>query len=936
MEASDRAVTHVFADIEGSTRLWEEAPDKMRVALARHDVLARTVVADRGGRMVKSTGDGWYAVFDDALQAAQAAVHFQLGLYGIAAESGLAFVARCGLHAGPAEWRDSDYFGPSVNRAARIMAAAHGGQILLGETVVADLAGRVPEACALRELGRVRLRDLAGATNVYQLQHPGLRSSFPPLRGLDSTPNNLPIVQTPLVGRFGVLSELTGLVRSHRLVTIMGTGGLGKTRVAMQLAADMLDGFEDGAWFVDLAPLDDATRVPALLASAMGVAEKADEGIVDTLVVHLGSRHALVVVDNCEHLVDAVAALVEALLRRTPGTHVIATSREALHVDGEKTYALPALALPAVEAPTASEALHSTAVALFVERARQHRATFVLDDETAPTVTRICRALDGIPLAIELAAARLRSMALDELEQRLNDRFRLLTQGHRTALPRHRTLEALVAWSCNLLDPSERVIFNALGVFAGGFDLEAAEAVATPSSAIDVATGVASLVDKSLVVVEASPCGGRLRYRLLETLREFALRELAAESEGIATRRRHADHYARRLHDLPPESAGDARGRYLERLDGEIDNLRAAVAFRLGDNADPDATVELVGDFEDFCGLRGHLALAARTVGQALLTPLGATPSLLRFRLLRSASYLAIRQARLEDARRHAERALEDSRAFGTPTDIANASQGLAQIAGWQMDFERADQLFNEALAAYRSAGRLLDVAKTLCNLATCASQGCRFEAARDYGLQAVAAARAIGALRVEAYAENALGGVNIETGDAASARSHYERAVVLARRIGDQWAEDISRGGIAQAALALGQVDEAHALLLVVLERFAADDLVRETAMALDDVAHALALRDQPLVAAPLFAAADRARSSSSLALSTTERTQLDERISRARLAAGAAPFECAWNIGQSLSLDEAIRLARETPLRPAVAGQGEKTHIPREAHSG
>ena len=905
MDAADRPLTHVFTDIEGSTRLWDADPDRMGTAMALHDRLAQRVVAQHAGRLVKSTGDGWYGVFDDPVHALGAALEFQSGLPVVSNEAGLPLTARCGVNTGAADARDGDYFGTAVNRAARIMSAAHGGQVLVGQACASLVAGRLPADLGLRELGRVRLRDLAGAEPVHQLLHASLREAFPALRGLDATPNNLPIVVSPIVGRTDELAELGTLLASHRLVTITGPGGIGKTRVALQLAADALDAFDDGAWLVELAAETDPQRVDAAIARALRVEEQAGEPIGDTIARFLSTRRALIVLDNCEHVLAGAASACDALLRRTARTQVVATSREALRVAGERVYPLPSLGAAAVE--------------LFAARARDHAHGFALTDANAAAVARICKALDGVPLAIELAAARARTLSVDDIEKRLQDRFRLLTGGSRSALPHHRTLEALVAWSHNLLDERERALFERLGAFVGSFDLEAAEAVggAPPLAAADVLDLLSSLVDKSLVAVEPAVDDGGTRYRLLETLRDFAVRQLDAGGGASAARERHAAHYEARLRDAVRERDPDVRGRRVARLEREMDNLRAAAALRIAGLA-PEGECATLLQFVEYCEQRGYSGDAARALDAALAGPAGRTASRTRARIASSASHLATLRARFDEAHRHGEVALADFRAHGAPGDVAKALKNLARIAGWQGDYDTSDRLMNDALAIFVAEGDALNEAKTLVDLGTTAIFACRCDAARDYAQRGAAVARAHGSPNVEMYAENVLGAGLAEAGEDAQARVHYRNAEDLARRVGDRTLESIARGGIGRAELALGNVEAAHAIALEVLAYFVGCEMSREVTYALEDIAHALALRREPEVALRIFAAAERARSASRVS-TAIEGKRHEARVNGARDTVGAEAAERAWSAGSALALDDAVRLARATRLPAA-----------------
>ncbi|MBK9704909.1 MAG: adenylate/guanylate cyclase domain-containing protein [Betaproteobacteria bacterium] len=542
MEASPDVNVFLFTDIEGSTSAWEKEHDRMAQAVALHDAMLRNEIESRGGRVIKTTGDGVYAMFADPLEAVQAVLAFQLALADPVNTGGMPIRVRCGLHAGVAVERDGDYFGTTINRTARIMGVGHGGQVLLSASVVDLVRDSLPPELSLRELGAVRLKDLAAPEQVSQLVHPGLAHEFPPLRSLEALPNNLPQQLTSFVGRERELVEAKALLGKTRLLTLLGMGGLGKTRLSLQIGADLLDEFPDGVWFVDLAPITDASLVPNEAAQVLGVREEPGKPILLTLTAHLKSRKLLVIVDNCEHLMDACANFANTVLRAVREVRIIATSREALRVPGEQTY--PVFPLPVPERDASVESLsRSDAVQLFVERAQAQKPSFALTEKDAPAIAELVARLEGIPLALELAAARIRALSLQDINKRLQNRFALLTGGGRVLMERQQTLRALVAWSYDLLTDHEQLLFDRLSVFAGGFDLAAAEAVSgvEPLMPEDVLDLVASLVDKSLVMVQEAD--DEMRYRMLETIREYAGEGLVKRDEQAAAVVRHCEHY---------------------------------------------------------------------------------------------------------------------------------------------------------------------------------------------------------------------------------------------------------------------------------------------------------------------------------------------------------------------------------------------------------
>ncbi|MFP5331287.1 MAG: adenylate/guanylate cyclase domain-containing protein [Acidimicrobiia bacterium] len=532
---SQGALTFLFTDIEGSTRRWADG-EKMSDMLAHHDRIARDVTTSYGGQVVKHTGDGIFAVFDKAADAVEAAVAMQRGITEVAYEAEPILV-RMGLHTGTAIAREDDLFGLDVSTCARIMGAAHGGQILASDTV-RSLVGR-HDTVEFVSLGSHRLKDLADPRVLFQVSAPGLDDGFPPLRTLEAVPHNLPVQLTSFVGREADVATVADLVQSHRLVTLTGVGGTGKTRLSLQVAAELTDRFPDGVWFVELAPVADPDGVPIALASVLGVRHERGQAdaVRDRLLDRLRPWRSLLVIDNCEHLLGAVAGLASEILSTAPEVRVLASSREGLGIRGEHIWQVPSLEV--------GEDADSAAVRLFLDRAQAVAPQLDWNDQVGGHIVRICRLLDGIPLAIELAAARARVLSPEQIAARLDDRFRLLTGGSRAALPRQQTLEATVDWSYRLLTEQERRLFERLSVFVGGFTLEAAEAVGAGDgiAADDVLDLVTGLVDRSMILADQGPSGVS-RYRMLETLRAFGFQRLADADAAAAWKDRHLSYFS--------------------------------------------------------------------------------------------------------------------------------------------------------------------------------------------------------------------------------------------------------------------------------------------------------------------------------------------------------------------------------------------------------
>jgi predicted ATPase len=624
-------VTFLFTDVEGSTRRWETDADGMRAALAAHDEVLRKAIEAHRGWLFKHTGDGVCAAFASPRSAVDAAV---------AAQRALELPVRMGLATGEAELRDCDYFGAVLNRAARVMAAGHGGQILLAESTASLLSG-----VDLVNLGPRRLRDVPMPVGVFQVQAEGLRTEFPPLRALDTTPGNLRPATTSLIGRESDLCEIEAAVRAHRLVTLTGVGGVGKTRLALEIAAQLGDEFPDGVWVFELAAVTDPSAIPDAVAAVLGITQQPGKSMTESVAAALEGRLRLLVIDNCEHVRDAAADLVEAVLPHSATVKILATSREGLGVADEQLWLVPSLD---VDAGT-----DSSAVSLFVEHAHSVAQRFSLagNDETT-AVVEICQRLDGIPLAIELAASRMQSMTVTEMRDRLDQRFRLLV-GSRRGLARHQTLRHAMAWSYDLLDDTEKTMLDRCSVFAGGFDLQSACAVAGFDDIDDytVLDRLDALVRKSLLVADRS--AGRTRYSMLETIRQFAEDMLIARGDADEVRTAQARYYAGRETDIMGLWDSPRQREAYDWFTAELANLRTA--FRWA--ADHD-DLDVAATIATYTAFVGFLAENSEPIAWAeeLIEPARAVdhPRLATLYVIASLCYLT---GRIDDGVRYADAA---------------------------------------------------------------------------------------------------------------------------------------------------------------------------------------------------------------------------------------------------------------------------------------
>jgi predicted ATPase/class 3 adenylate cyclase len=705
MASGTAQLTFLFTDIEASTRAWESGPGAMAASLARHDELIQLAVKDAGGKVFKHTGDGICAAFPAASAALAAAVAAQGSIRSDDWQGAEPLRVRMALHSGAVERRGGDYFGPPLNRTARLLDTAHGGQVVLSLLTAELVRDDLPAGVDLVDLGEHRLADLARPERVFQVTHNELLASFPPLRSLGSHRHNLPVAPSSFIGREGELEAVTDLLRSGRLVTLSGVGGVGKTRLALQVAAGLLEAYSDGVFMVDLAPLADPSLVVLEVTRVLQLVQAGDteEAALDRLCTYLWPRRMLLLLDNCEHLVDSVATLCEAILRRCPEVVVLTTSREPLAVGGEVVWRVPPLGLPPADhRPEALSA--SDAVTLFCERARAADAEFDLTANNAPAVGRICRRLDGIPLAIELAASRVRVLSPDQIADRLDDRFRFLSAGPRTASARQQTLQATMDWSYELLSEPERILLQRISVFVGGFDLEACEAVASDGKhlmAPEVLDLLARLVDKSLVMVDGS--GREARYRLLETVRQYAGEKLGESGSVEEVRRRHRDYFVQltdRVFSAPLSTLPWAD--WVTRSKVE-DDLRAALEWSLA-QGEAEASLSLVVPLGYYWTMAGRLVEGRARLEQVLaLSP--ARRSSAWGRAVNTLGFLLSTQGDFEGSLARHQEALTFARERREVYDSAVASYFVGTSLLHRGDADRAEEVLREAYEDFRAIG---------------------------------------------------------------------------------------------------------------------------------------------------------------------------------------------------------------------------------------
>jgi predicted ATPase/class 3 adenylate cyclase len=739
--APSGTVTFLFTDVEGSTQLWEAAPDAMRAALAWHDSILRDAIEAHGGYVFATGGDGFAAAFARAGDALAAAEKARMALASEEWPEGAPIRVRMALHTGEAAERDGNYFGGAVNRAARLMAVGHGGQLLISGATAELLT-----SAELVDLGEHRLRDLSSPERIFELRDRGSVAEFPPLRSLDVLRTNLPVQLTSFVGREGDVVAVAELVHEHRAVTLTGVGGVGKTRLALQVAADLLDDYPDGVWLVELAPVGEDGRVIETIAAVLGVEPPPGKTIEQSLLDAVRGEAVLVLMDNCEHLLEEASRVVGLLVRAAPRLAVLATSREPLGVPGEHTVALRSLDA-------------GSAVQLFRDRAVAVDSSFVLADSGEAAVEHLCRRLDGMPLAIELAAARVRMFSPDELAERLDQRFRLLTGG-RGAVERHHTLRAAIDWSYELLSDRDRVVFQRLSVFAGGSTLHAAQAACAGGEGedLDVVDALASLIDKSLVIAEHTAIG--TRYGQLETIRQYAEEHLLASGLADAVRERHARYFGEFARDAGRQLWGADEVDWARRVEADLGNIRAAVSWAVA-ASETDLAMRIAGAL----------------VNQAMERPIWATAS------------IAEHAWRAPDADKHPWRAIVLGEA-SFATLRRGDMQGAAALVDQALDAQRGGARFSAAVWSYAMVYRPDDHGDdSVMALAAEALQ--RAEAAGDV----------LGAIALRASYALALSGFAMSgSTPSTEAQSQAERALTDARALRQP-------ALIAMGLLALGQV---------------------------------------------------------------------------------------------------------------------------------
>ena len=740
-------VTFLFTDIEGSTRLLQQLGDAWPATLERHRQLIREAIAENGGEELGTEGDSFFVVFPTASGALGAVVAAQRRLSAESWPGGHPLRVRMGLHTGEAERVNDTYSGLEVHRAARIAAAGHGGQVLVSDATRVLLGAGLPAGVGFRDLGTHRLKDLPAAEHLQQLVIEGLPRDFPPIRTVEATPNNLPVQLTSFLGRQREIAEVSELLEQNRLLTLTGPGGTGKTRLSLAVASTVMERFPDGVFFVPLAPLHEVELVAPTIAHELGLADGGGREPEERIIDLIGSKRMLLVLDNFEQIVPA-APLVNTLLKRAANLSVLVSSRESLHLYGEQEYPVPPLGTPplpdaatrgAIDAESVSQ---YEAVALFVERASSVKPGFRVTNENAPAVAELCVRLDGLPLAIELAAARVRILTPDAILHRLGDRLDLLSGGGSDRPERQQTLRGAIAWSFDLLDERERRLFAALSVFVGGASFEAIDEICGPLVDGDLFDALTSLVEKSLV--RELTVNDDVRFSQLHVIREYANERAEEIGFGDDLRQRHADYFARLAAEAKNVIMGSDKRAWLDRLEVEHDNLRAALMCAT-DARDGARALELSANLWRFWQMRGYLIEGLERVRQALAMPSTPETDAARRSALEAAGGLAYWQGDLELAERYYIDALEAQRAAGDDRGVADALYNLSFVysipsgRGLKIaDVDRSRQLVEEALEIYRRVGDRPGAARALWSMSNSAWMADDIAAGERYSLEAL------------------------------------------------------------------------------------------------------------------------------------------------------------------------------------------------------
>ncbi len=863
------------------------------------------------GSVIGTQGDSFFVAFSNAVDAIHAVVKSQHALNDHVWPDDVDVRVRMGLHTGEPQISMSNYVGIDVHRAARIAAAAHGGQVLLSQSTHELVVNELPDGVTFKDLGEHRLKDLRQPKHLYQLNIEGLPADFPPIKSLDAVLNNLPVQSTSFVGREKELGEVKKLVEGVRLVTLTGSGGSGKTRLALQVAAEMSGNFQNGVFFIAIAPITDPRLVASTIAQALGITETARRSILDNLKDYLKGKSLLLFLDNFEQVISA-APLVAELLAECSELKVLVTSREALRVSAEREYSVPPLALPDLTKPPSVESLsQSAAVELFIQRAQAVKPDFNITNETAPAIAEICYRLEGLPLAIELAAARIKVLPPPVMLVRLENRLTVLTGGARDLPARQQTLRNAIAWSYDLLDENEQKLFQRLSVFVAGCTVAAVEAVSgdAPDRA-SILDQLESLMGKSLLR-EGERMGGEPRFLMLETLREFSLEQLDASGEQELVRGRHASFFLALAEGAEASLESAEQVQWMERMEQEHDNLRAALVWSKTAHGAEEICLRLAGALGLFWEVRGHFGEGRERLSAVLSTEFAQGQTAARARLLARAAELAYRQSDYTATASLAKASLEIYRKIGDQQGIASMLIKSGNAATERGSYAAASRFLEEALAIWRELEDKHGTARALISLGWVALRSGDHSLANTRLKEALALSRELGDARSMGFELSGLGEVALRQGDYARAAQLMEESLELRRQLGNKWGVGVSLGMLGWVAMRERDWERAIAMLGESLQVRQEIGDKGGCAWCLERLAGVAMVRGQAEKAVRLFGAAAALRSSIGSVIDPADQARYERNRKSLRADLGQEQFATVWNEGRAMMLEQAIEYA-------------------------
>ena len=813
-------ITFLFTDIEGSTKLSQDFPEKLHVALERHNQILKEVLESNNGFIYDMIGDSFFCAFENAVDAVKAAVQIQTELKKEIWDEAVIKV-RIGIHSGSAEWNGERYMGYiTLARTARIMEAAYGEQILISNNThslylegsktqskkkseIKSSSHRVFEV-NFRDFGERRLKDVIEPIRLFQIESDGLREEFPPLKTLDARPNNLPIQLTSFIGREKEMKFIKEELKLHRLLSLTGAGGAGKTRFALQTAAEVIDEFENGVWFVDLSALKDIALLSSTMITALGIKEESMKTSDETLIDFLRDKEILIILDNCEQLINACALLTERLLSSCPKLKMISTSREAMNCGGEFTYRIPPLTQPDPnQNNTPEELTQYESVRLFIERALSVNPNFRVTNENAPALAEVCSRLDGIPLAIELAAARIKMLSIEKIYERLDDRFNLLTGGKRTALPRQQTLRALIDWSYDLLSENEKILWSRLSVFNGGWTLDAAEEVCSDET-IDkneILDLLSQLTEKSVIIYDNS----KDRYRILESIKQYGIEKL---SDGKEIFLQHLNYFLKLSEKAKPELIGENTKFWMQIIEADHNNFLSAIEWSVNnENKDKGAVISnLIGSF---WSRTGQYSTGIRLV-EIILESSGSLSKLLKGDMLNWIGNFRISLGDNEQAIKYLEKSLVLSKEIGDKRGIAESMLRLGNVTNSLGDFELAKNYYEDSLDNYKKIDSKSGIAAISLSLGNVALNQGDYGMAKKYNEESLFIFKEIGHKYGIALSIHNLGNVSLFLGDYELAKKYLEEGLDLLKEIGNKKGMAFSINFLGNIALNQGDFEQA------------------------------------------------------------------------------------------------------------------------------